>query len=285
MHSILRFFLLIYRSARFTALILLVPVLVLALLTGRTSAETRPTIYFYNPETNINRNVVLKHTLDSYLEADGDFQFQPVDDQQVFEQLVSRIPDAIFMMSSWHLQQLSSQTEITPVLRGVRNGKDTYRKLLVRQIDTAQVPDLSRMTIATSGNEDYSRSILRQMFPDQPESLLADTKILVVPKDIDALMAIGFGMADAALATELSLEKLSTLYKNQHQRLQIIAQSQPLKRLVVAVPVVKTTSQSRLLQLLQQMHQSEGGRVGLSMLGLDGWQQVELNEPLSGEAK
>lgn len=249
------------------------------------SAEEKLTIYFYNPETSINRNVVLKNTLDAYLHSQGDYQFQPVDNADVFEQLVINDRAALFVMSSWQFEQLTTRASIVPVLRGLKEGRDTYRKLLVRENPSQNAINLTGMTIATSGSESYSRSILRTMFPEYPSAHFANVNILIVPKDIDALMAVGFGLADAAMATELSLEKLSMLYRNQHQKLEIVGQSQPLKRLLVVSPQNPTLRLSNALQAVILMPESEKGRTGLSMLGLDGWQRVSTEDRLHGRSQ
>ncbi|MCP5205570.1 MAG: PhnD/SsuA/transferrin family substrate-binding protein [Hahellaceae bacterium] len=252
---------------------------------GVVLAEEKLTIYFYNPETSINRNVVLKNTLDAYLHSQGDYQFQPVDNADVFEQLVVNDRSALFVMSSWQFEQLTTRASIVPVLRGRKEGRDTYRKLLVRDSQSKSALRLAGMTIATSGSESYSRSILRTMFPEDSAANVAKVNILVVPKDIDALMAVGFGLADAAMATELSLEKLSMLYRSQHQKLEIVGQSQPLKRLLVVSPQNPTLRLSQALQAVEVMPESEKGRTGLSMLGLDGWQRVSTEGSLHGRSQ
>jgi hypothetical protein len=252
---------------------------------GGVWAQEKLTIYFYNPETSINRNVVLKNTLDAYLSTQGDIQFQPVDNAEVFEQLVVNERSALFMMSSWQFEQLTDRVSLSPVLRGVKEGRDTYRKLLVRVGLGQSALVLSGLTVATSGSEGYSRSILQSMFPYEPAEVLASVNILVVPKDIDALMSVGFGLADAAMATELSLEKLSTLYRKQHQNLEIVGQSQPLKRLLVVSPQNQTLRLSRALRAIALMPESEKGRTGLSMLGLDGWQRISAEDSSYGRSQ
>lgn len=228
------------------------------------------TLYFYNPEINTTRNVVLKSTLDQYLEEQGNYQFQPVNNKETFEALIHNNHQAIFIMSSWHFQQLNNKTlPFVTALRGIKNNDDTYRKILVSKQPNVS---LNTITIATSGTIEYSRSILSNIYPNQSPESLSKLNILIVPKDIDALMAVGFGLADAALTTKLSLEKISTLYKN--QPLNILGESQPLKRLVV-IHHQNLSSQADTINTLKQMNQNKKGLQGLHMLGLDDWQTVD----------
>ncbi len=237
------------------------------------------TIYFYNPEINTTRSVILKNTFDQHLQEQGHYQFQPVEKKETFESLIENDKHAVFIMSSWHFQQLHLQPQhrsTVLALRGMKNGSNTYRKILVGKKSKA---GLSTMTIATSDSLTYSRSMLGEMFPNEPPETFATLRILIVPKDIDALMAVGFSMADAALATEQSLNTLSTLYKNQHQQLAVLGESQPLKRLVVALHQNRSPQQNDAISALKVMNKSEKGRRALHMLGLDNWQL--LDKPLA----
>jgi len=238
-------------------------------------ASEHLTIYFYNPEINITRNAVLKNTFDLYLETQGAYQFQPVDNKETFEALIKNKHNAIFMMSNWHYLQLKK----TPifhasklVLRGIKNGKDTYHKILVGKQSKL---DLQTMSLATSGNEEYSRSVLNGIYSKRSIDQFSSLNILAVPKDIDALMAVGFGLADAALTTRSSLEKLSTLYKQQNQALHILGESHALKRLAVVFKQVPQAKQHQIQSTLIQMKKSKKGKRGLNMLGLDDWQLVD----------
>jgi len=258
--------------------VLLLQTLFLFSITGglkHATATENLTIYFYNPEINITRNAVLKNIFDLYLEKQGSYQFQPVDNKVTFETLIKTKPSAIFMMSNWHYIQLK-KTQIlhasSLVLRGIKNGKDTYHKILVGK---GPKLDLSVMSLATSGNEEYSRSILNDIYSKQSIDQFSSLNILAVPKDIDALMAIGFGLADAALTTKSSLDKLSILHQQQNQPLHILGESHPLKRLAVVFKQIPKIEHHQIQTILKHMAKSKKGKRGLNMLGLDDWQLVD----------
>lgn len=253
------------------------------LLLGAPSAalsQDALTIYFYNPEINTTRNVVLKTVFDQYLKEKGKFQFQPVDNRHAIETLIQNDKHAIFMISDWHFNQLPDTLfPAQPVLRGVKNGSDTYQKFLVVR---STVANLDSMTIATSGTPLFSRSILADIYPDHTPEQLNKPNFLLVPKDIDALMAVGFGLADAALASELSLETLSTLYKTQHQQLQTLGNSRPLKRLLVIHHETDSPIKVEAVDALNDMSQSSKGLQALHILGLSGWQPLNEKQDING---
>lgn len=252
--------------------------MVLLFLTGgltHVSATEKLTIYFYNPEINITRNAVLKNTFDLYLQSQGDYQFQPVEKKETFEALIKYKNNAIFMMSNWHYLQLRANKRLKNsqlVLRGTKNGKDTYHKILV-----CKDPKLKPKTInlATSGNKEYTRAVLSGMHSTLSASQLQNLNLLTVPKDIDALMAVDFGLADAALTTKSSLDKLSILYKSQNKSLYIIGESEAQKRLAVVFKQIPQPEYEQIKSILKQMVNHKKGKRGLNMLGLDDWRLVD----------
>ena len=92
-------------------------------------------------------------------------------------------------------------------------------------------------------------------------------------------------MADTALAADSSFEKLSLLYRNEFQQLEILGTSQPQQRLVV---VVRNEHQQQLqtaLEALETMDQSSEGKLGLNLLGLDEWTQINSTQAQGGRQR
>lgn len=243
-----------------------------------TNADTL-TVYHYNPESHSDRNLVLKNTFDRYFQRSNNIQLQPVEDRATFQQLIAKGTVGLFIMSDWHYRQLaSSNPGLMPYLRGLKGNKDTFRKLLLGK------PPIPRekITIAVSGTEDYVRTILKEMtFSGSPPP--KQSRLLTVPKDIDALLAVSFGLADAALATEDNYEKLSHLYKKEYQQLTILGRSEPQKRLVVVAIKQHLPAVQLALDALENMDQSQDGRLGLNLLGLDKWTRLTTTHNKGGQ--
>ncbi|MCG8316859.1 MAG: PhnD/SsuA/transferrin family substrate-binding protein [Pseudomonadales bacterium] len=242
------------------------------------------TLYFYNPEVSTTRNSVLKDTFDAYLSSKGDFKLQPVADRETFNGLMRDRKKDVFILSDSHFTEFSvSHPGYLTYLRGLKDGKNTYRKMLLAKRDIFSKGYKSRATIASAASESDSRKVLQQILPGLKREQLDAVSFLIVPKDIDALLSVGFGLSDSALASEESLEKLSSLYKNQYQQLQVLGTSKPLKRLVAVVPAKSTTQQQTLVQALYQMDKESMGQLALKLLGLDGWANIR-KERLAEEA-
>ena len=108
--------------------------LLLFLTSFATYAGPGNTVYFYNPETNINNFASLKSEFDKYLSDYGDLQFQPINDKNIFEKTVAeKRSDGVFMLSSWHYNSLKKEYPIEAVLVGVSKGKTTQKKSAIHK--------------------------------------------------------------------------------------------------------------------------------------------------------
>lgn len=236
------------------------------------------TLYFYNSETNINNYVSLKIAFDTYLSRFGTFQFQPFSDKDVFEKTLVEKQEGGFLLSSWHYRLLQKKVPIMPVLVGVSHGKSTQRKVLSAKKQISQVELLKGGRIASAANEAYTRTILNQILGERSDEILAQVKLILVPKDIDALMAVGFGIADAALTTEDSLESLAKINEKQYSMLTRLGVSDKQFLALAVVPKKTTAKINALLEILENMNKAPDGESRLGMLGLDGWRRLTQSE-------
>lgn len=241
-------------------------------------AGQKYTIYFYNPETNINNFASLKKEFDTYLLSFGEYQFQPFNERETFEKLISERKDGIFLVSSWHYRKLKETIPLVPVLVAVSRDKSTCRKILSvkKSIDNPNL--LKGATVASAGSEEYTKSILLQILKQNNEDVVRTLKILTVPKDIDALMSVGFGLAGAAVTTEGSLAKLAMMNQKQFDMLQPMAASDDTLLPVIAAPKPYNDACKQLTMLIKEMGDRQEGKQKLTMLGLDGWKELNDSE-------
>ena len=242
-------------------------------------ADSTYTVYFYNPETNINNYVLLKGEFDRYLSDYGPFKFQPFSDRKIFEKFLIKQRDGIFLLSSWHYRDLLGKVPIDPVFVGFLKGKTTQRKILSTKEDITSIDSLKGKSIASAGSEEYTKNILTQMLGKEKKNIIDSLKILTVPKDIDALMAVGFGMASSALTAENSFAKLLAINPKQYGLLNQLASMETLLQ-IVAAPKQFNENVGLLLSIIQDMVSSVEGKRNLKMISLDGWKKVGNAERL-----
>ena len=247
------------------------------------SSTPRTKIYFYNPEINTARNLVLKNTWDSYLHEKGNFEFQPVENGEDFSKLVHQESNAAFIMAEWLYSELfafpnSDKHNVQLAFRGIKNGEDTYKKILVSNKGAL---DFEKVTIACSGSKARAREVIKSIYPELSSQQLEALKILLVPKDIDALMAVGYGLAEMALSTELSLSKMSLLNNNLYKDMIVLKESSPLRRSVLIFKSTNSELKASLANALLNMKNHSQGKKALTLLGLDEWKVTDKLVALS----
>lgn len=229
------------------------------------------TIYFYNPETNIDNFATLKTAFDGYLSKQAEYQFQPFDNKENFEESLNKKGN-IYLLSSWHLDILQQQKiPLQVALIGSFKGNTTQRKILSAKHEIMDFSMLKNTTIAGAGSEAYIRNVLQQIDAKKYKELADNIKILAVPKDIDALMAVGFGMATAAISAESGLKRLETFNPNQYKQLHNLGYSEKSYLLVAATLGKPGKNELKALEVLYNMSATEASQKNLNLLGLDEW--------------
>ena len=258
-----------------------------ALVVGRpffASAEPEKTIiYFYSPEANINKFKLLKIEFDTYLAQFGHYEFQPYSDKATFERdIKNHTSNALVLLSSWHFREIQTGHHLTQIFVGERNGKTSQKRILVTATESAMNLDRAKTeTIASVGSEEYIQNTLQEIFV---EKLTEEAvKIFPVPKDIDALLAVGYGLAQAALVTENSFSQLKTANPKLYREMKIIGEGQEALLLILAVPERFTEGAQEMSRIIAEMATNPAGKEKLNLLGLDGWQKADLSDKLNPE--
>lgn len=249
-------------------------------LAGQAQAESPLTIYFHNPEVSTVRNEVLKTVMDRYLVEKGDFSFQPVAMADTFESLLTTQESALFILPSWYFEQLRERDpSLKARLLGMKQRRSSYHKVLVSA--ETQLPE-THPIVAIAGTEEHGQRLLQSMLG---KTSAQGVQLLIVPKDIDALMSLQFGLADAALTRESSLRTYAALNQDTHKVFKELGRSPPIQGLLVAARLDENPQLRAALGALQGMPDSEDGRFGLNMLGLDDWEQQGTQIHQGGHAE
>lgn len=253
---------------------------VLAVFPGAFSAEAPAgtTVYFYSPETNINNFSALKGEFDGYLAGHGSLRFQPFSDRETFEKVVVEKRPGLYLLSSWHFKQLASQSSLQPVLVGTVKDKTTQKHVLFARKTTAALADLKGQTVASAGTKEYTLNLLKDVLGAENQPLIDSMKILVVPKDIDALMAVGFGMAKAAIATDTGAGKLARVNPKQFEALHSLASGSESLLPVLALPAGADAALNEGAGVFAAMGAGAEGRQRLLLLGLEGMKPLAPEE-------
>ncbi len=231
-------------------------------------------ICFYSSETNINNFKSLKMAFDDYLSKFGAYELQPFSDKQTFEDYIKGKDRCLLLLSSWHYFKINEDYSLKPLLVGVRNGKNRQKRLLVAKRGGAGSGAGKVGPIASASSVPHTKSVLKEML-QKNGAALESLKILTVPKDIDALMSVGFGMSRSALAMANSLEKLKMLNPALFGKLTILAEGKETMLLMLAAPRQFEEKAGEMIEIMLGLPTNPEGKKRIKMLGLDGWQKVD----------
>lgn len=227
--------------------------------------------YFFSSETNINNFKSLKMEFDGYLSKFGSYEFQAFNDKEMFEKEVRGKKECLLLLSSWHYSNISKDLSLISFLVGMRNGKHSQKRILVATSDAGEL----KGPVATAGNESNTKNTLEKMFPGK--GVAESIRILTVPKDIDALMSVGFQMSKSALITEKTLDDLKTFDPMLHKRLKIIAEGKETLLPILAGPESFAENAKAAIDIIQKMPADPDGKNIIKMLDLDGWKPIDLH--------
>ncbi|WP_373000037.1 hypothetical protein [Sulfurimonas sp.] len=229
-------------------------------------------VYFYTTEAHINNFKSLKVGFDKYLAKHGDYEFQPFNDKKTFEKYL-KDKNSIVVISSWHYKKISKEYDLKAKL--VAQKKTTLKdtKILVGQTTEVTqgvkllvgLKDLPLKGVVTSAFDDeYTKELLSTLTKKQSNNL----SVLVVPKEIDALMSVGFGMSKFALVSRDSLGLLKKINPFLAKKLRIYKESKPTYRMLVACNKMDK-EKSKLMSIFENMDLNNNGKDILKMIGID----------------
>ena len=220
---------------------------------------------------------------DKYLSHYGPYELQPFEDRETFEKHIKDKHECLLLLSSWHFKIISKDYCLSFALAGLRDGKKYQRRVLVAQSTVSGIEALKGARIASSSSVQHTRSVLAGIF-DEKEAAL-DTKILAVPKEIDALMSVAFGMSKGALTTRNAFDELKTVNPKLYEKMKILAEGQESFLLILAVPESFMEQAAQPVNVIKSMPMNPDGKKKMRMLGLDGWQEPDPSDRNKLEAK
>lgn len=237
-------------------------------------AEICDQVLFYNSDININNYKQLKIVFDNYFNKFGNYTFQPINDQNIFENQLKDNKYCMLIISSWYYNNLVDRFSLSPALIAHRKGMNTQQIILINKTFGHNKPrfDFSKGNIASSMSKGFSESMLK--------SILIDTHVnhpfnfLCVPKDIDALMAVGFGMSTYALSTYHSFNNLSKINPSLFNKLNCIGKKVDSFLMICALFKQKDP---QLINAFVNINKVPEGRHVIKMLGIDGFKYYHKN--------
>lgn len=220
-------------------------------------------VYYYTTEKNIDSFKTLKVAFDRYLSQYGEYEFQAFSDEKQFESFI-RDSNSIVMLSSLHYKQISKENQLRAVLVAQKKKSIMDTNVIVGRKDSP----LSG-TITTAFSEKYTKKLLQRTLG------IKNLTQLKVPKEIDALMSVGYGMSQFASVSKSSFQLLQKTNKSLTGNMYIYSESDPKYRMLVAVHKAHGLD-SNIIKVFSNMRKSTKGKHVLKLLEIDNL--VKLNK-------
>ena len=242
------------------------------LIISLSHADTCEQIYFYNSDTNINNYKQLKIEFDRFFGRIGKYTFQPFDDKNIFENQLKEKKFCMLILSSWYLKDLQEKLSLIPILIAHRKGVDSQQILLIKKVTSGNDKKvIPKGNLASSMSNEYSKALIKKILINSNYD--HNLNVLRVPKDIDALMAVGFGMSTYALSTSHSFKMLSMINPPLYHKLTSIGQKVASPLMICAF--LYNQKHAKLIDAFVNIDKIPEGKNSIKMLGIDGFKMYK----------
>jgi hypothetical protein len=235
------------------------------------ASEPTGLILYFDPDGNHEAIVQIATLFNDYLARNqADLSFQAVKDREKFEMLLGSPRARYTIVSSDYLRR-QERALLKPILVPVRRNSWFYTKVLVDSGEGA-AGDLTGHTIAAAhgGGRTSAEEILDSL-RDQRVNVTG-AEVTLVPSDVNAILAVVFKRADAALVTQESIDAVLGAYGEQRPKMRKIFETQPILRSpLCSVGPRSDRGNEEVIALLEGMKTDPIGRKVMAQLRIDGW--------------
>ncbi|MBF0102711.1 MAG: hypothetical protein HQK77_17555 [Desulfobacterales bacterium] len=245
------------------------------LITSSYADDDSITIHFYSQEVNSTHYKEIKIEFDTYLSKFGHYKFQPYTNNTVFEENLSGKKRFLVMLSSRYYMKIHKQYRLVPLLAAVINGNKFQKSIFVTRSKSSDINSILRDMIASPMNEKDAISELMDMLGRNQS--FSEVNLLTVPKDIDALISVHFGIAQSALIMNNPFITFKNLQPNMCKNIVVFAQGKETLSLILAAPDSFVNESESVVSIIENMPKSEKGNQSLG-LGIEAWEKLESND-------
>lgn len=236
-------------------------------------ADNGASIFFYNPDANLKDVSLLKARVSNYLKKmNTSIDFQPFIKFEVMMQQIEARKPSFLILSSWYYPILAQKYPLIPLLIPVKDGQKGYKKVLVTLEDIRDLKELGGKTLATTPLGDNTPELLaHNFFKDNPIDISA-MKIITVPKDLDALLAVSYKRVNLALVVPDNMNVLRTV-NPAVEKIKIIYTSPEILHplLVVLKDYASAEEIEKIKSIFLKMSENLDGKDVLNLLNYDRW--------------
>lgn len=234
-----------------------------------------PKFYYFNPDsTQVNFHDLQQEIKKFFLVNGLEVEFQPFARFRDFDQQVKKAKPSFLFLPSWYLDRLDAPKGISPLLIPIRQGQETYTKLLMTSKASGIGPqNLARKTIALTSFASDEQAMLDKILFHRLGVVAADMSYVHASKDLDALIAVAVNQVALAFVSRESIDRLHQVNPRLADGLTSLAESDPIP-LPVLCYSPEIVSPELLVAFKRVVLQGEGNtqtRTIKKILQIDDW--------------
>lgn len=254
---------------------LLLLLLLVYVPSSRGASSQLPVFLYFNPDSIQNNLSGLKETVDAFLSSSGfALSFQPFARFHDFNREARSDSSAFLFVPEWYLRQDGNDKRFKPFLVPVRQGKTSYRKVLLVGADSALTTEnLAGTTIAMTPVGQAGLTVLDETLFKRIGIRGKELNFITTAKDSDAIFALTLRQVKAALVSQDNLDHIGNINPRLLKTVKILAVSDPLPLSVLcyvdgAVPAKEVERMRKVL-----LAGKDGGNAArvMEMLHIDAW--------------
>ncbi|MGB9620877.1 MAG: hypothetical protein ACPL4C_00375 [Brevinematia bacterium] len=207
------------------------------------------TLLYYDPDGNL-RKIVDINAEGNKLFGKLGIKFIVAADDLSFSKAFEQYSPQFVILNSIIYSSKKSELGLSPLAIFTKKGKYSYTKKVVSFSEDVNFGMLKNKILSSS-------------FKSVNDILGFEPKVLKVPKDLDALLAIKFRQADVALVSEDSIEIFKAISPVDYNMIKVIYTSKSIYN-----PVLCATKFNKDEDLINQLISTLGSQEAKSFLGL-----------------
>lgn len=222
------------------------------------------TIIYFDPDGNLRNITSLQSEGNKYFQSIApEINFLVIASEQILTTELEKLKPQIMIVQSLYYTRQKNSLGFRPFYIFLAKDNHLYHKKII-----SMNPDLKSL-------DDLDKKIVASALPKDTTKELTggerNWKILTVPKDMDALMAIKFKQADAALVAESSLDSFKKLDPTDAQSINAIFTTKSIFQPLVVTTKYSTNKDlvNKVTDTLKKMKTDTNGLSFLKMMNFD----------------
>jgi ABC-type phosphate/phosphonate transport system substrate-binding protein len=236
-------------------------------------AEKATIIFFYNPDASLKDISILKARVSNYFKkTNTNIDFQPFIKFDAMEQQIEAKKPPFLIISSWYYHLLAQKYPLVPLLIPQKDGRISYKKILVTLEDIRDLKELNGKTLAVTPLGENTVELLATNFFKESLIDIRSMKVITVPKDLDALLAVSYKRVNAAIVVPENIDVLKAANPTVKKLKTIYTSPEILHPpLVVLKDYASIEEIETIRSIFLAMLESADGKEVLNLLNYDGW--------------